>query len=66
MLGALKDATGTYGTGLLLVAIAFGVGTIMLLELGTRWSTRWAEEAIKRAGLFSYRGAAVRTTRDMA
>jgi NNP family nitrate/nitrite transporter-like MFS transporter len=66
MLGAVKDATGTYGAGLLLIAIAFGVGTIMLLELGTRWTTRWAEGAIKRAGLFSYRGASVGTTRDMA
>jgi MFS transporter, NNP family, nitrate/nitrite transporter len=65
ILGALKDATGTYGAGLLLVALAFAVGTIVLLELGTRWTTRWEERAIKQAGLFSYR-TVVGTSRDMA
>jgi NNP family nitrate/nitrite transporter-like MFS transporter len=65
ILGAVKDATGTYGAGLMLVALAFAVGTIVLLELGTRWTMRWEERAIKQAGLFSYR-TAVGTTRDMA
>lgn len=66
VLGAVKDATGTYGAGLMLVAIAFGVGAIVLLELGTRWTARWEQHAIKQAGLFSYRSTAVGTTRDMA
>ena len=66
MLGGAKDATGTYGAGLLIVALAFGVGTIVLLELGARWTTRWTDGAIKRAGLFSYRGATIRATRDVA
>ena len=66
ILGAVKDATGTYGAGLMVVAVAFAAGTIVLLELGTRWTARWEERAIKQAGLFSYRGAAVGTTRDMA
>jgi MFS transporter, NNP family, nitrate/nitrite transporter len=66
ILGAVKDATGTYGAGLMLVAVAFAAGTIVLLELGTRWTARWEERAIKQAGVFSYRGAAVATTRDIA
>jgi len=55
ILGAAKDATGTYGTGLALVSIAFVVGAFTLLELGSRWMTRWQESAIKQSGLFSYR-----------
>src|SRR5215471_3403015 len=66
VLGAAKDATGTYGAGLLLVACAFVGGTIMLLELGARWTTRWTDGAIKRAGLFSYRSITVGTSSDAA
>jgi len=57
ILGAAKDATGTYGVGLMLVSFAFVAGTIMLLELGSRWMARWQEGALKRSGLFSYRRA---------
>jgi NNP family nitrate/nitrite transporter-like MFS transporter len=66
MLGAVRDATGTYGAGLMLVAAVFAGGTIVLLELGMRWTTRWTERAVKQAGVFGYRSAAVATTRDMA
>jgi len=66
MLGAVRDATGTYGAGLMLVAVVFAGGTIVLLELGMRWTTRWTERAIKQAGVFGYRSPAVGTTRDMA
>ena len=64
ILGAVKDATGSYGAGLMLLALAFAAGTIVLLELGTRWMTQWEARAIRQAGLFSYRSAG--TTRDMA
>jgi NNP family nitrate/nitrite transporter-like MFS transporter len=59
LLGATKDLTGSYSAGLYGCASAFVVGTIVLLELGTRWSGQWAPAAVRRAGIFSYRGAAV-------
>jgi len=56
ILGVLKDATGTYGTGLLLIAVVFGAGAMMLLELGVRWRARWAAPVVARSGIFNYRG----------
>jgi hypothetical protein len=38
-------------------------GTFVLLELGARWSQRWAPTAVDRAGIFAYRGAE-RVARD--
>jgi NNP family nitrate/nitrite transporter-like MFS transporter len=55
MLGAVKDATGTYGTGLLLVALVFFGGAFVLLELGSAWTGRWQSQALKRSGIFCYR-----------
>jgi NNP family nitrate/nitrite transporter-like MFS transporter len=55
LLGAAKDATGTYGSGLMVVSVAFVAGAIVLLELGSRWMARWRPEAIKQSGVFSYR-----------
>jgi NNP family nitrate/nitrite transporter-like MFS transporter len=55
ILGAAKDATGTYATGLSLLAVAFVVGAFVLLELGSRWSSTWQEAAVKQSGIFSYR-----------
>jgi NNP family nitrate/nitrite transporter-like MFS transporter len=55
ILGAAKDATGTYATGLTLFAVAFVVGSFVLLELGSRWSATWEEGAVKQSGVFSYR-----------
>jgi NNP family nitrate/nitrite transporter-like MFS transporter len=55
ILGAAKDATGSYATGLTLFAVAFVVGAVVLLELGSRWSSTWQEVAVKQSGIFCYR-----------
>lgn len=57
VLGVGKDLTGSYTSGLFVFAIAFLAGTIVLLELGTRWSTEWAPAAVEQAGIYSYRSA---------
>jgi len=59
VLGAVRDATGSYAPGLFGCAAAFLCGTVVLLELGTRWSQRWDRHAARRTGLYSYRGALV-------
>ena len=55
LLGAMKDGTGSFGPGLLLVAWAFLAGALALLQLGSVWSSRWQAPAIDRAGIFCYR-----------
>ena len=55
LLGAMKDGTGSFGPGLLLVACAFLAGALALLQLGSVWSSRWQAPAIDRAGIFCYR-----------
>jgi MFS transporter, NNP family, nitrate/nitrite transporter len=55
ILGAARDATGTYATGLSLFAIVFAVGAVVLLELGSRWSSTWQASALKQSGIFCYR-----------
>jgi NNP family nitrate/nitrite transporter-like MFS transporter len=57
LLGMAKDYTGSYRSGLLVCVGVFIVGTFVLLELGARWSQRWAPAAVDRAGIFAYRGA---------
>ena len=57
VLGATRDLTCSYASGLLLFAGVFTVGTIVLLELGARWSERWSDSAIERSGVFCYRTA---------
>jgi MFS transporter, NNP family, nitrate/nitrite transporter len=57
LLGMTKDYTGGYRLGLLVCAALFIVGTVVLLELGARWSRRWAPAAVDRAGVFAYRSA---------
>lgn len=57
ILGAVRDATGTYASGLFGCAAVFLVGTVVLLELGARWSLQWDTRAIKQAGVYSYRQA---------
>ena len=59
VLGAVRDATGSYAAGLFGCAATFLCGTLVLLELGTRWSQRWDSGAIQRTGLYSYRGSLV-------
>jgi MFS transporter, NNP family, nitrate/nitrite transporter len=57
VLGAARDLTASYSPGLFAVAGAFAVGMGVLLELGAVWSRRWAPEAVRQAGIYSYRGA---------
>ena len=66
VLGAAKDATGTYATGLMLFSAAFVAGSIMLLELGSRWTSRWSPDAVRQSGIFSYRQAVPGLGRDTA
>jgi NNP family nitrate/nitrite transporter-like MFS transporter len=61
VLGVTKDLTGTYNTGLLLVAAVAAVGVAALLELGRRWSGEWHPDVVRDTGIFAYRkGAAPR------
>jgi NNP family nitrate/nitrite transporter-like MFS transporter len=57
VLGAARDLTGSYASGLLLFAGVFVVGTIVLLELGARWTVSWNDAAVERTGIFCYRTA---------
>jgi NNP family nitrate/nitrite transporter-like MFS transporter len=56
MLGAVRDATGGYGAGLLMFAAALFAGAVALLLLGAYWVPRWESAAVKRAGVFCYLG----------
>jgi MFS transporter, NNP family, nitrate/nitrite transporter len=58
LLGMTKDYTGSYTAGLLACVAVFVIGTIVLLEIGARWSQRWTPAAVERAGIFAYRNAA--------
>jgi NNP family nitrate/nitrite transporter-like MFS transporter len=55
LLGLVRDVTRSYSGGLYGCAAAFLCGTVMLLELGTRWTQRWELAAAQRAGVYSYR-----------
>jgi MFS transporter, NNP family, nitrate/nitrite transporter len=57
MLGAIKDATGSYGPGLALLAVAFVGGALALLQLGSVWASRWDDAIADRSGVFCYRDA---------
>ena len=57
LLGAVRELTGSYAPGLFGCALVFVAGTAVLLELGARWSLRWHADAIKQAGIYSYRNA---------
>jgi MFS transporter, NNP family, nitrate/nitrite transporter len=57
VLGAAKDLTGGYSTGLWVCAATFVIGTIVLLELGARWSSEWTPTAVQQTGIYSYRNA---------
>jgi len=56
MMGAVKDLSGTYATGLSLVAVAFAAGTLVLLELGAHWTAWWHADMVRQSGIFCYRG----------
>ena len=55
MLGAIKDSTGSYGPGLLLLAVGFAGGALALLHLGSVWTNRWQPDIVSRSGVFCYR-----------
>jgi NNP family nitrate/nitrite transporter-like MFS transporter len=57
LLGAAREVTGSYAIGLFGCAAVFLVGTVVLLELGARWSQRWELRAVRRTGIYSYRSA---------
>jgi NNP family nitrate/nitrite transporter-like MFS transporter len=66
LLGAVRDLTGSYGPGLVGCAAVFAVGTIVLLELGTHWTQRWDDSALRRAGIYCYREALRRVAGERA
>ena len=66
LLGALRDTTGTYATGLAALAVVFVIGMFVLLELGARWSERWSPAACRQAGVYSYRVALRRSSGERA
>ena len=55
LLGIAKDMTGSYGPGLLVIALACLGGSVALLLLGSQWSVRWQDDAVKQSGIFCYR-----------
>jgi NNP family nitrate/nitrite transporter-like MFS transporter len=57
ILGAVRQATGSYAPGLIGCAVVFIGGTFVLLELGARWTLRWERRALQQAGVYSYRRA---------
>jgi NNP family nitrate/nitrite transporter-like MFS transporter len=55
ILGAVKDATGSYGVGLACFSALLASSLFLLLEFGAGWMTRWNPNAVERAKLFHYR-----------
>ena len=55
ILGALKDISGSYGTGLLCFAGLIGASVVLLLEFGVQWNSTWPAAALGRTQVFSYR-----------
>jgi NNP family nitrate/nitrite transporter-like MFS transporter len=51
LMGALKDRTGTFSTGFLVIAGLFLCGLTALLLLKNGWSRTWPAHAAHRAGL---------------
>jgi NNP family nitrate/nitrite transporter-like MFS transporter len=58
LLGSIKDTTGTYDAGLLLIAAIAASSVFVLLELGRRWAGQWSPTMVRRAGVFAYRRSA--------
>lgn len=63
VLGAVRDAAGSYRPGLWAIAVTFLAGAAVLLELGVRWSATWPAEAARESGIFAYRARGGRTHR---
>src|SRR5579863_6510295 len=51
-LGALKDISGSYGTGLLCFALLLAVSVFLLLEFGVNWYASWTPAALNRTKVF--------------
>ena len=51
-LSSTQQALGLFGC-----ASVFVAGTVVPLELGARWSLRWDLQAVRQAGVYSYRSA---------
>src|SRR5688572_25562048 len=66
VLGVVRELTGSYALGLFGCAAVFAAGTVVLLELGARWSARWHADALKQAGVYSYRNALLGTDVERA
>jgi NNP family nitrate/nitrite transporter-like MFS transporter len=66
LLGIVRDLTGSYGPGLAGCAVVFAVGTLVLLELGTHWTQRWDDSALRQAGIYCYREALRRVAGERA
>lgn len=56
-LGALKDLSGSYGTGLLCFGFLMVASVLLLLEFGVQWRSTWTPAALNRTMVFSYRGS---------
>ncbi len=56
-LGAIKDISGSYGTGLLCFGLLIVVSFLILLQFGVQWKATWTTAALNRTKVFSYRGA---------
>lgn len=57
VLGALKDVSGSYGTGLLCFAFLVAASVLLLLEFGVKWQNTWTTEALSCTKVFNYRGS---------
>jgi NNP family nitrate/nitrite transporter-like MFS transporter len=66
MLGVVRDLTGTYAAGLVVCATAFLGGTLVLLELGARWSLTWDADLVRQSGVYSYRSTLRRALGERA
>ena len=65
-IGALKDISGSFGTGLFCFALLILVGAILLLEFGVHWSFTWTRAALRQTMVFPYRTPRrVRTQENM-
>jgi len=53
VLGAMKDRTGSFGIGFVMVAATVLIGACSLLYLGRVWRRTWTPEAAELAGLIS-------------
>jgi NNP family nitrate/nitrite transporter-like MFS transporter len=53
LLGFVKDATGSFGIGFLILSGCFFAGSLALFYLKNVWARNWPADAARRAGLIS-------------